>query len=114
MAFQASGMGCCRDGFCPAHGRHKTDQAKQSAPAETPTECEHHDGIGQHGAMKCSMSCCHEGSDALIAAAIFILPGTTVISLPHGSTATLIELTATEFIQSTSPPFPPPRLSLPL
>jgi hypothetical protein len=79
-------------------------------------ECEHHGGSGQnhHGAMKCSMSCCHEGSDALMVAAIFILPETTVISLPHGSTATLIELTATEFIRSTSPPSPPPRLSLPL
>jgi len=72
-------------------------------------ECEHHGDTGQQGAMKCSMSCCHESSDALMAAAIFILPGTTAISVLTGSTAAPIELTPTEFMQSIRPPSPPPR-----
>jgi hypothetical protein len=111
MAFQASGMGCCTGGLCPAHGRHKANQAtnQQSAPAETPMECEHHGDTGQQGAMKCSMSCCEESTDALMAAAIFILPETTAISVLTGSTVAPIELTPTEFMQSIRPPSPPPR-----
>ena len=111
MAFQASGMGCCTGGLCPAHGRHKTNQAtsQQSAPAESPMECEHHGDTGQHGAMKCSMSCCEESMNALMAAAIFILPETAAISMPTISNAAPIELTPTEFMQSIRPPSPPPR-----
>ena len=116
MAFQASGMGCCTGSLCPAHGHPKADQAtnQQSGPAENPMECEQHGGRGQshHGAMKCSMSCCHESSEAPMAAAIFLLPETTTISLPAGSTAAPIEITATEFIQSIRPPSPPPRFSI--
>ena len=115
IAFQVSGMGCCTGGLCPARG-HQADQAtnQQSAPAETPMDCEHHADSGQnhHGAMKCSMSCCQESSEALMAAAIFIMPETTAISRPTASTAAQIELTATEFIQSIRPPSPPPRPSL--
>ena len=118
LAFQASGIGCCTGGLCPAHGHQKTNQAtdQQSALAETPMECEHAGGSGQNhrGAMKCSMSCCQESGDTLMAAAIFILPETTAISVPTGSAAAPIELTAAEFIQSIRPPSPPPRLSLPV
>jgi len=113
---QASGIGCCTGGLCPAHGHPKADQAtkQQSGQAETPMECEQHGGSRQshHGAMKCSIFCCHESSEAPMAAAIFILPETTAISLPAGSTATAIELSATEFVQSIRPPSPPPRFSV--
>ena len=64
--------------------------------------------------MKCSMSCCEESTDALMAAAIFILPETTAISVLTGSTAAPIELTPTEFTQSIGPPSPPPRFSMSL
>jgi hypothetical protein len=112
-ALHADGMGCCTDGFCPVHGHQKSDQAAagQSRPAEAPMECEHHGGTSQNhtGTMKCSMSCCHESGNSLMAAVTFILPPPTAIALPASATAAPIEPSPSESLQSIKPLSPPPR-----
>lgn len=115
MAVEASALGCCVDGFCgrTTHGHQKTSQAVTAhpAPAEAAMECEHHGGVTRNkvGAMKCSMSCCHESSNALAAAVLFILPRTAPISVPLGAAWASPELTATGPTQSIEPLSPPPR-----
>lgn len=113
---QADGMGCCTGGFCPAHGHQKIAQAvaEHSAPTEKPMECEHDGGASQshRGAMKCSISCCHESSNSLTAAVIYILPLPVAITLPSDTTSAPAELRATEFVQSIEPLSPPPRTLL--
>ena len=117
MALEASALGCCADGFCgrAMHGHQKTNRAVavHPAPAEPPTECEHQGGAARNkaGAMKCSLSCCHEGSDALAAAVLLILPATAPISVPLGLAWASPELTATGVTQPIEPLSPPPRHS---
>src|SRR5215469_3312592 len=118
MALEASAMGCCADGFCGrATHERQTNQAVKLHPAtaETPMECEHQGGAARNkaGAMKCSLSCCHEGSEALAAAVLFILPQTASISVPLGVAWTSPKLTATGFTQSIEPLSPPPRFTSP-
>ena len=119
MALEASGMSCCADGFCArtAHEHQKTAQAAavRPSPAESPKECEHHGGStpNKQGPMKCSMSCCHENSNTLATAVIFVLPIGASISVPLGVTSALPELPATEFMDSIEPLSPPPRITLP-
>jgi len=115
-ALHADGMGCCTDGFCPVHGHQKSDQAAvgQSTSAESPMECQHHGGTSQNhtGTMKCSMSCCHESGNSLMAAVTFILPLPTPIAPPTTGTAAPVELSPSEFLQSIKPLSPPPRAFL--
>ena len=119
MALEASAMGCCADGFCgrATHEHQKTNQAVKlhPAPAETPMECEHQGGAARNkaGAMKCSLSCCHEGSEALAAAVLFILPRTAPVSVPLGVAWASPKLTAAGFTQSIEPLSPPPRITPP-
>jgi len=114
MALEASGMGCCADGFCARakHEHQKTNQAVKlhPAPAEAPMECEHQGGAARN---KASLSCCHEGSDALAAAVLFILPRTVPISVPLGVAWASPKRTATGFSQSIEPLSPPPRIAFP-
>lgn len=115
-ALHADGMGCCTDGFCPVHGPRKSDQdaAGQSTPAVASMECEHQGGTSQNhtGTMKCSMSCCHESGDSLMAAVTFILPAPSTIALPATATAAPAELSRSEFAPSIEPLSPPPRAFL--
>lgn len=115
LALQANGMGCCADGFCAAHGHRKTGKpaAAQPNPAQSPMECEYHDGATkkQSGAMNCAMSSCHQQEAFATSAAFFVLPLSCTFSQPAEMKAARICFAPASFVPSHEPLSPPPRHS---
>jgi hypothetical protein len=114
-AWQANGMACCGGGLCPAHGHAQANRpASPHTPiAGAPIECEHHAGSPKHsGTTSCSLSCCHENNVSLANSAIFVLPQPAILSHLAQSTAASLSVAPSEFVQSSEPLSPPPRISL--
>lgn len=113
-ALEASAMGCCADGFCgrATHEHQKTNQAVavHTAPAETPMECEHHGGPqNKPGAMKCSISCCHQNEASLTRLALFLLRVPSALCGPAEVQTFKVFVAPVAFVPSLEPLSPPPR-----
>lgn len=114
-ALEASAMGCCADGFCgrATHEHQKTNQAVtvHPAPAERSMECEHQGGAARNkaGAMKCSISCCHQNEASLARLALFLLRVPSTLCGPAEVQTFKVFVAPVAFVPSLEPLSPPPR-----
>jgi len=101
---------CCADGLCPAHGHHHKPNEAGSHPAQSPVDCDHHDGSQKlSGLAPCSLSCCHDSDRPATTAAIFVLPAPAQIDEPAVA-HTPILIPALAYSAYVSDPLaPPPR-----
>jgi hypothetical protein len=108
-ALQANGIGCCDGAMCAARGHSPMNRGNSTAtPAQTtqPMQCEH---SGGGSAMHCSLSCCHEQPQSLIASIQFVLPQSPVLGLSEDFLEALRALESNQVLQSFDPLSPPPR-----
>ena len=109
-ALQSHHMDCCADGLCPAHGHHSKPSEPASHPAQSPMDCDHHDGSPKtSGLMPCSLACCHDSDHATTTATIFVLPAPTQIAKPAVALTPLLQPALTNFAYVSDPLSPPPR-----
>lgn len=112
-AWQTNTMSCCADGMCPIHGHAHSAGSPAQAPSEPAADCEH-DSSTKHGCKPsgmtpCSLSCCHDTTSSLIAAAIFVLPAPAAISHSVVTTSAPLQMARVAFPPSLDPASPPPR-----
>ena len=109
VAWQASGMTCCKGTMCLAHGHAGTEgaaKAQSAAQEHAPMECNH---ASQAVLMTCQMSCCHDQERPATGAVIFVLPEPMIISSGVEVTPAKIMATAPAVTYFFEPPSPPPR-----
>src|SRR5262249_3651823 len=68
LAWWTATGACCRSNYCPIPGHHPSPKAPASTEHDG-MECEH----GAPGLAACTMSCCHDKKNALMAPATFVL-----------------------------------------
>jgi hypothetical protein len=103
-AWSAHAAACCTGDHCPIPEHHHSKN-RSTAPTHT-SNCEHQAG---DVLSDCSMGCCEKTERMLLAAIIFVLPATAVVTTPDDLEAAAPVLQVNDFVRSIEVLSPPPR-----
>jgi hypothetical protein len=106
LAWWTATRACCKSSYCPIPEHHRTPKAPTSSEHDG-MNCEH----SAPGLAACTMSCCHDKENALMAPVAFVLEASMALR-----TTTLVSRLAQapagkDIVQSFEPHSPPPRLT---
>ena len=106
LAWWTSTRACCKSSYCPIPEHHRPSKAPASSEHDG-LQCEH----SAPGLAACTMACCHNKENALMAPVAFVLEESAALRTRAVATRLAQAPESKDIVRSLEPLSPPPRLA---